>query len=67
MHYRGRLRDYVYQLMGGIRSGMGYLGAHTVPEMAANARILRVTAAGIRESHPHDVTITREAPNYSVE
>jgi IMP dehydrogenase len=67
VHYRGRLRDYVYQLMGGVRAGMGYLGAHTVPDIAANARILRVTMAGVRESHPHDVTITREAPNYTVE
>ncbi len=67
VHYRGRLRDYVYQLMGGVRAGMGYLGAHTVPDIAGNAHILRVTMAGVRESHPHDVTITREAPNYTVE
>lgn len=67
VHYRGRLRDYVYQLMGGVRAGMGYLGAHTVPDIAANARILRVTIAAVRESHPHDITITREAPNYTVE
>ncbi|HEY3413801.1 MAG TPA: IMP dehydrogenase [Armatimonadota bacterium] len=67
VHYRGRLRDYVYQLMGGVRSGMGYCGAHTIDDLRDNATFVRVTAAGIRESHPHDVTITQEAPNYTVE
>jgi len=62
--YKGSLADFVYQLVGGLRSGMGYLGAHTVPELCERAQFLRVTAAGVRESHPHDVTITREAPNY---
>lgn len=67
VHYRGRLRDYVYQLMGGVKSGMGYCGAHTIKDLQDNANFVRVTAAGIRESHPHDVTITQEAPNYTVE
>ena len=67
VHYRGRLRDYVYQLMGGVRSGMGYCGAHTIIDLQGTANFVRVTAAGIRESHPHDVTIPQEAPNYTVE
>ena len=62
--YKGSLADFVYQLVGGLRSGMGYLGARTVSELWERAQFLRVTAAGVRENHPHDVTITREAPNY---
>jgi IMP dehydrogenase len=65
--YRGALADYVYQLVGGLRSGMGYCGARTLPELTAKAKFLRVTAAGLRESHPHDIQITKEAPNYSGE
>jgi len=67
VHYRGRLRDYVFQLMGGVRSGMGYCGAGTIRDLQETAQFIRVSPAGIRESHPHDVTITQEAPNYSVE
>lgn len=63
--YRGRLGDYVYQLVGGIRAGMGYCGASTMPELRENARFVQVTSASISESHPHDIQITREAPNYS--
>lgn len=67
VHYRGRLRDYVFQLMGGVKSGMGYCGAPTIRTLQDTANFVRVTSAGMRESHPHDVTITQEAPNYTVE
>ncbi len=62
--YKGKLSDFVYQLVGGMRSGMGYSGARTIPEFWERARFVRVTSAGMRESHPHDVTITKESPNY---
>jgi len=65
--YKGSLSGYVYQLVGGIRSGMGYVGAPTLGELHEKARFIRVTLAGLRESHPHDVTITKEAPNYRIE
>jgi IMP dehydrogenase len=64
---KGPLSDLVYQLVGGLRSGMGYCGAHDIPELQKNARFLRVSPAGLRESHVHDVIITKEAPNYRVE
>jgi len=62
--YKGPLSAFVHQLIGGVASGMGYSGAGTLPELWERARFIRVTAAGIREAHPHDVTITKEAPNY---
>jgi IMP dehydrogenase len=62
--YSGSLADVVYQLAGGLRSGMGYAGAATLDALRSGARFMRVTAAGRDESHPHDVTITKEAPNY---
>ena len=62
--YAGRLRDVVEQLVGGLRSGMGYAGAASLADLRANARLMRVTTAGREESHPHDVQITKEAPNY---
>ncbi len=62
--YRGSLRDVAYQLVGGLRSGMGYAGAATLHDLRAKARLVRITNAGLIESHPHDVIITREAPNY---
>ena len=65
--YKGLLADLVYQLVGGLRAGMGYCGCATIPELQENARFLRVSAAGLRESHVHDVIITKEAPNYRVE
>lgn len=65
--YKGPLADMVYQLVGGVRSGMGYCGCPTIPDLHARARFLRVTFAGLRESHVHDVIITKEAPNYRVE
>ena len=62
--YRGPVSDTIYQLVGGLRSGMGYCGASSLDELRSKARFNRVTTGGLRESHPHDVTITREAPNY---
>jgi IMP dehydrogenase len=64
--YRGSLRDYVYQLVGGLRSGMGYAGAATLDDLRSRTRLVRITNAGLIESHPHDVIITKEAPNYQV-
>ncbi|MCY3000457.1 MAG: IMP dehydrogenase [Planctomycetota bacterium] len=64
--YRGKLSSFVYQLVGGVRSGMGYLGARTIPELAERARFVRITSAGVRESHQHDVAITKESTNYFV-
>lgn len=64
--YKGPLADTIHQLVGGIRSGMGYCGTKTVDELRENAQFTRITGAGLRESHPHDVQITKEAPNYSV-
>jgi len=62
--YRGPLGNLVYQLVGGLRSAMGYVGAPDIPTLKRETRFVRITAAGLRESHPHDVVITREAPNY---
>ncbi len=65
--HRGPLEAMVYQLVGGLRSGMGYLGCGSIPELQKNARFVRISNAGLKESHVHDVVITREAPNYHVE
>jgi IMP dehydrogenase len=65
--YRGPLSMIIYQLVGGVRSGMGYTGSGSIADLQQKARFVRVSAAGMRESHVHDVTITREAPNYRVE
>ena len=65
--YKGPLADMVFQLVGGLKSGMGYCGCRTIPELQERARFLRVTGAGLRESHVHDVIITKEAPNYRIE
>jgi IMP dehydrogenase len=65
--YRGSLSFTLHQLVGGIRAGMGYLGCRTLPELRKNAKFVRITNAGLRESHVHDVMITKEAPNYRVE
>jgi IMP dehydrogenase len=64
--YKGPASDVIFQMVGGLRSGMGYVGCASIDELRTEAEFLRITAAGLRESHPHDVTITREAPNYSV-
>ena len=63
--FKGPLSDFVYQLIGGLRAGMGYCGAPSIPELQSKARFIQVTAASVRESHPHDIAITQEAPNYS--
>ena len=63
--YRGTLSEFVYQLVGGLRAGMGYCGARSIPELSAKGRFVRITHASISESHPHDIQITKEAPNYS--
>jgi|UniRef100_A0A7C5AN66 IMP dehydrogenase len=65
--FRGKLADVVYQLVGGVRSGMGYVGARNIAELQAKARFVRITPAGLRESHVHDVIIMKEAPNYWVD
>ncbi len=64
--YKGPVADVLYQMVGGLRSGMGYAGCATIAALRTESEFVRITAAGLRESHPHDVTITREAPNYSV-
>ena len=64
--YKGMLGPLVYQLVGGLRQSMGYCGAATIVDMQEQTRFVRITSAGLRESHPHDVLITREAPNYGV-
>jgi IMP dehydrogenase len=62
--FRGPLRSTVFQLVGGLRAAMGYTGCSTIEELKANAKFLRISRAGLRESHPHDVIITKESPNY---
>ena len=62
--YKGYLADYVFQLMGGLRAGMGYVGSADLDELHEKARFVRITNAGLIESHPHSVFITKEAPNY---
>ena len=64
--YRGSVRDVLFQLDGGVRAAMGFCGANTLPEFRRKAKFVKITGAGLRESHPHDVTITKEAPNYEV-
>jgi IMP dehydrogenase len=64
--YKGKLADLTYQLVGGLRSAMGYCGAGSIADLRENAKFVQITSAGVRESHPHDVVITEEAPNYSV-
>ena len=65
--FRGPLSDFVYQLVGGLRSGMGYCGTPTIEDLRTKTQFCRVTAAGVAESHPHDVTITKESPNYAMD
>ena len=62
--YRGKLGDFVYQLIGGLRAGMGYCGTRNIQELRSRSRFVRVTAASVSESHPHDIQITKESPNY---
>lgn len=65
--YKGTVEDTVFQLLGGIRAGMGYCGTPTIEELKQNGRFVKISAASLKESHPHDIHITKEAPNYSVE
>ncbi len=65
--YKGSLEDMIFQLVGGIRSGMGYNGCPTIPELQEKAKFVKISAASLKESHPHDIHITKEAPNYSVD
>jgi IMP dehydrogenase len=65
--FKGPLSDYIFQLVGGLRAGMGYIGAATVSGMPECAQFVKITSAGLRESHTHDVIVTKEAPNYSVD
>ncbi len=63
--YKGPVADVLFQMVGGLRSGMGYCGVASIPQLQCDVELIQITSAGLRESHPHDVTITREAPNYS--
>ena len=65
--YKGPLADTVFQLMGGLRAGMGYCGAETVEALKQNGKFVKMSGNGLRESHPHDINITKEAPNYSIQ
>ena len=60
------MSDTVFQLMGGLRSGMGYCGTPTIPELQQRGQFIQISSAGLKESHPHDIYITKEAPNYSI-
>ncbi|WP_040932237.1 IMP dehydrogenase, partial [Paenibacillus larvae] len=64
--YKGPLEDTIFQLVGGLRSGMGYCGAKNISELINDTTFVKITGAGLKESHPHDVHITKEAPNYSL-
>ena len=64
--YKGALGDTIYQLVGGLRSAMGYCGTKNIEKLRTNAKFVKVTLAGLQENHPHDVLITKEAPNYQV-
>jgi len=64
--YRGYLKDIIYQLVGGLKSGMGYCGTATIEDLQENGKFIRITNAGLKESHPHDISITKEPPNYSI-
>jgi IMP dehydrogenase len=64
--FKGQLHDFVFQLVGGLRSGMGYAGAKNLDELRTKTKLVRITNAGLIESHPHDVIITKEAPNYQI-
>ena len=65
--YKGLVEDTVFQLVGGLRAGMGYCGTKTIEELKENGSFVKISAASLKESHPHDIQITKEAPNYSVD
>jgi IMP dehydrogenase len=63
--YKGELKDTIYQLVGGLKAGMGYCGAATIKQLQEHSQFIQITNAGLAESHPHDIEITQEAPNYT--
>ena len=63
--YKGKAEDIIFQMIGGIKSGLGYCGAETIIDLQEKAQFVKITAASLKESHPHDITISKEAPNYS--
>ena len=65
--YKGPLSETIFQLVEGLKHSMGYCGTRNIQELMTNAKFIRITTAGLRESHPHDISITKEAPNYSVQ
>ncbi|RPH96843.1 MAG: IMP dehydrogenase, partial [Calditrichaeota bacterium] len=65
--YRGKTSDVIYQMIGGLRAAMGYCGSATIAELKQKARFITITSAGLHESHPHDITITHESPNYMMQ
>ena len=67
MAYKGLVEDTVFQLIGGLRAGMGYCGTKSIEELKNNGQFVKISAASLKESHPHDIQITKEAPNYSVD
>ena len=66
MPYKGPVSDTIYQMMGGLRSGMGYCGCPNIEALRTKTKFVRITGAGLKESHPHDIYITKEAPNYTM-
>jgi IMP dehydrogenase len=64
--YKGALSDVIYQMVGGLRAAMGYCGCTTIKELQTNSQFVEITNAGLQESHPHDIIVTKEAPNYQV-
>ena len=65
VHFKGKVGEVIYQLMGGLKSGMGYLGCKDIPELMEKPRYVKITSASLIENHPHDINITKESPNYS--
>ena len=65
--FKGQLADFVYQIIGGLKAGMGYCGCGTIQELQIKSKFIKISPAGLKESHPHDIFITKESPNYSVE
>ena len=65
--YKGSVEDTIFQLMGGLKSGMGYCGTSSIQELKENGKFVKISAASLKESHPHDIHITKEAPNYSID
>lgn len=65
--YKGGVSDIIFQMLGGLRAGMGYVGAANLEQLREDAQFIQMSGAGLRESHPHDIQITKEAPNYSIQ